>query len=292
MCLSQTASFFFPPPTNILFFSENWAHAILINIRESQCIQQLGKISFKCQVCEKDGQSWCFKVNYSAFAREPTASHQEVPEMWGASVNGFHNHQHAEQAASSRCGQPNPYYFTELQEQSQPGEAYITPDHDLLSGSECQHGNCEIDKKARGCLQQSSVLRVLAQELRCSSASQLCHIPSHAPEHAAMQSQALCLAQWPDKITQDLSDQKNGEKPDLSPASLFVCQTVLLPGSPLLKFQKDRRDTVRALLRGVGHWRHVESVQSVGMYPKRLANVCGCLAYSRTWTLEQTSGGI
>lgn len=49
---------------------------------------------------------------------------------------------------------------------------------------------------------------------------------------------------------------------------------------------------MRALLRGVGHWRHVESAQSDEMYPKRLAKVCGCLVYSRTWTLEQTSDGI
>lgn len=50
----------------------------------------------------------------------------------------------SKQPVSSRCGRPNPDFFTEIQEQSQPGEAYITPVCDPLSGCECQHGNCEI----------------------------------------------------------------------------------------------------------------------------------------------------
>lgn len=41
------------------------------------------KISFKCQVCKKDGQSWRFTLKYSTFASEPTASHREVQELSG-----------------------------------------------------------------------------------------------------------------------------------------------------------------------------------------------------------------
>lgn len=52
-------------------------------------------------------------------------------------------------AGSSRRGRPNPHYFTELQEQSQPGEAYITPVCDPLPESGHQHRNCETGTRQR-----------------------------------------------------------------------------------------------------------------------------------------------
>lgn len=41
------------------------------------------KISFKCQLFEKDGQFWCFTLKHSTFASKPTASHREVQEIRG-----------------------------------------------------------------------------------------------------------------------------------------------------------------------------------------------------------------
>lgn len=138
--------------------------------------------------------------------------------------------------------------------------------------------NAEIAKfgqASRRLAAERYVLRALAQEARCSSASRS-HTTSHPALPAAavtpIQPRAPSPAPWQYQIAPDLLDQKDEEKPECPSPMKSTCCTSRRVG-----------ETVWVLLRQVGHQKQMESAQTTGMHPKPMTNIWGWLIYSQSW---------